>query len=100
MWLTVRFDWDTGVSHGVGSKSVPLILVFSDADSGRPIDGAVIYLNALEWQNDPIPPNYLEMKTGPDGKATTVVRLMVCVSCMVYRPIACAATRSDTLSGR
>jgi hypothetical protein len=75
-WVVFRWDSDTGSDRGVGFVSVTVAFLVVDADSGQPIEGATVHLADREYDNNPIPPHVLDLKTGRDGKASVQLDLM------------------------
>jgi hypothetical protein len=75
LWIRAQSETDAGSTRGIGHVSIPLVFVVSGVDSGQPIEGAVIHLKDFDNQSHPIPPYFLELKTGRDGRATILVDL-------------------------
>lgn len=71
-WIFLRWDPDTGVSHGVGHVRIPLVFLVSDGDTGRPIEGARVLLRDRDRDSNPVHPYVLDLRTGPDGRATVL----------------------------
>lgn len=79
-WLVFRWDADTDMRLSVGWVTVPLVFSVLEADTGRPIEGAVIRLLDFDFESSTAPPDYLELKTGPDGRAATSLNLRFTMS--------------------
>jgi hypothetical protein len=75
LWLIRRWETDGGVSYATGHVRIPLVFLISGADTGQPIEGAVIRLEDPDYLYVSIPPDRFELKTGRDGDATTLVEL-------------------------
>src|SRR5262249_36053321 len=78
--IILRWDSDTQVSFGVGHVRIPVVFLVTDGGSGRPIGGATVRLRDRDYDNNPIPPYALDLKTGPDGRATVLDRWQFYVS--------------------
>src|SRR4051794_5749504 len=72
VWTLLRWDSDNGIALGVGHVRIPIVFLVSDSDSGRPIEGAMILLRDRDYDSNPVPPYVLDLKTGPDGRATVL----------------------------
>ncbi len=77
-WLIRDYDWNPARSLGIGDTSVPLTFFVCDADSGAPIEGAMIRLEDLDYADPPPkPPDVVDLSTGRDGRATFVLEAVV-----------------------
>jgi hypothetical protein len=70
LWVVLRWDTDSQVSQGIGLIRIPVIFLVTDSGSGHPIEGAAIRLRDRDYDSNPRPPYVLDLKTGPDGRAT------------------------------
>jgi hypothetical protein len=76
VWL-IR-DHDRTRSLGIGQTSVPLTFLVCDADSGAPIEGAMIRLEDPDYADlPPKPPKIVDLSTGREGRATFVLEAQV-----------------------
>ena len=64
------------IGLGVGNKVVTMVFVVTDADSGKPIDGASIHLRTLDLLEIAQPPYTVDMSTRTDGRASFSVDLI------------------------
>src|SRR3954471_24370853 len=78
--LILRWDTDTGASLGVGHVRIPIVFAVLESGSGHSIEGATISLRDRDYDSNPTPPYVLDLKTGPDGRATVFDSWMFSVS--------------------
>ena len=78
--ILLHWDMDTAVSQGVGHVRIPIVFAVLESGSGQSIEGATISLRDRDYDSNPIPPYVLDLKTGPDGRATVLDDWMFYVS--------------------
>jgi hypothetical protein len=85
------------IALGVGHRDTQLVFIVSDADFGHPIEGVSVRLRDPDLPEAREPPFTIDLKTGPDGRASIRLNLQFVTSTdttggklfgyrVVYRP--------------
>lgn len=85
LWVILRWDNDTHVVHDFGTAHVRLTFHVIEADTKLPIGGAVIHLGEYDYRDNPVPPYYVDLVTGQDNHAMTMLALR-CYATQGLRP--------------